>query len=396
MADELQLLLNDIKVGKVLDRTDWLRGALLRRLYPRWLTPAALCGHLTDHSVETVLRTIFWAHVVVDASTDELLGELLDALAARRDALPSVRSLGSVPHRLLSRLLEGDVEIDTKRLYEWLGLVVGTYDGELAALMWDWLTTHPQQYKALIDIAASRSTLRSIHKAAQRIPACEKPSDFGAWCLHRATTAADEETARYFVLLLFGCLSSGQGADGLSRQIVESQLGAYPALLAWWRGAFEAREEDLRRAKAERDGVRRNRQKQWQQHLLQHDADIRVEWPPALLDSLAHAYFGSFEPNETPTGNPLAFLGEERLVELSLAALQAHAKSKRSARRCRHYSTGDRGRTPSPCPALLGSTRGTSVVGHGPAATRREGHPACGGHSAQHHQATFALVPLGA
>ena len=337
VADELQLLLNDIKVGKVLDSTDWLRGALLTRLYPRWLTPATICGHLTDPSPVTGLYTFFWTHTVVDASTDEQCRELLDALAARRDDLPSVRSLRTVPHRLLSRLLQRGTTIDSKRLYEWFRLVVGTHDGNLGALMWAWLTARPQQYKELIDIDASHAAFDSVHVAAQRIPPCKKPSDFGLWCLSRATAAAEEETARYFLWHLFSCVGRGEGADGLSHQVVEAQLGAHPALLAWSRGVLEARddagfleaqamardEEDLQRAKAERDGVRRNKQKQWQQHLLQHKADIRAEWPPALLDNLAHAYFGFFERYETPTGNLLAFLGDEGLVELSLAALQA-------------------------------------------------------------------------
>ena len=336
-AGELLLLLKDIKAGKVLDPTDWLRGTLLTRLYPRWLAPATACGHLADTSSAAGLYIHFWRHTVVDASSDEQLGELLDALAARGNDLPTVRALRTVPHRLLSRVLQGDAEIDAERLYEWLGLVAETYDGRLAAQMWDWLTTHPQQYKALIDVAASRSALHSIHKAAQRIPACKKPSDFGVWCLSRTMAAEEEETARYFLQQLFGCLSSGQGTHRLSQQIVESELGARPALLAWWRGVLEARdeagyldaqamardEEDLQRAKAARDDVRRNKQKQWRQHLLQHEADVRARCPPALLDDLAHAYFGLFEPNETPTASLFAFLGDKGLVELVLAALRA-------------------------------------------------------------------------
>ncbi len=332
-AGELLLLLKDIKAAKVLDPTDWLRGTLLTRLYPRWLAPATACGHLADTSSAAGLYTHFWRHTVVDASSDEQLGELLDALAARGNDLPTVRALRTVPHRLLSRVLQGDAEIDAKRLYEWLGLVAETYDGKLAALMWDWLTTHPQQYKALIDIAASRSTPHSIHKAAQRIPACKKPSDFGVWCLSRATAAKEEEAARYFLLQLFGCLNSDQGVDGLSYEVVESELGAHPALLVWWRRVLEARdeagyleaqdEEDLRRARVEQYEATRNKQQQWQQYIRQHEADIRKECPPAVLDHLAHAYFGLFEPGETPTASLLAFLGDEGLVELSLAALRA-------------------------------------------------------------------------
>ena len=329
----LLLLLKDIKAGKVLDPTYRLRGALLTRLYPRWLAPATACGHLADTSSVTGLYTHFWRHTVVNTSSDEQLGELLDALSARGNDLPTVRSLRTLPHQLLSRILQGDLEIDAKRLYEWLGLVAGTYDGKLAALMWDWLTTRPQQYKELVDIDASRSTLHSIHKAPPRIPACKKPSDFGVWCLSRATAAKEEETARYFLLQLFGCLSSDQGADGLSYEVVESELGAHPALLVWWRGVLEARdkagyleaqdEEDLRRAKAEQYEATRNKQQQWQQYMRQHEADIRKECPPAVLDHLAHAYFGLFEPDETPTTSLLAFLGDEGLVELSLTALRA-------------------------------------------------------------------------
>ena len=332
-AGELLLLLKDIKAGKVLDPTYRLRGALLTRLYPRWLAPATACGHLADTSSVTGLYTHFWRHTVVDTSSDKQLGELLDALAARGNDLPTVRSLRTLPHQLLSRILQGDLEIDAKRLYEWLGLVAGTYDGKLAALMWDWLTTRPQQYKELVDIDASRSTLHSIHKAPPRIPACKKPSDFGVWCLSRATAAKEEETARYFLLRLFGCLNSDQGVDGLSYEVVESELGAHPALLVWWRDVLEVRdeagyredqyEEDLRRAKAEQHEATRNKQQRRRQYMRQHEASIRKECPPAVLDHLAHAYFGLFELGETPTASLLAFLGDEGLVELSLAALRA-------------------------------------------------------------------------
>ena len=203
------------------------------------------------------------------------------------------------------------------------GLVVGTHDGNLGALMWNWLTARPQQYKELIDIDASHAAFDSVHVAAQRIPPCKKPSDFGLWCLSRATAAAEEETARYFLWHLFSCVGSGEGADGLSHQVVEAQLGAHPVLLAWWRGSRKARDEAgallvqamaddkevVQQAKDKQDEARRNKQKQWQQYLLQHEADIREEYPPALLDGLAHAYFGLFEQRETPKASLLAFLG---------------------------------------------------------------------------------------
>ena len=334
---KLQQLLNDIKAGQVLDPRDGLRGILLTRLYPRWLTPSMICGHLADTSSVSNLYAHFWRRRVVDVSTDEQLGELLDALATRGSDLPYVQPLRTLPHRLLSRLLEQGAQINAERLYEWLGLVVGTHDRDMGALMWDWLTAHPQQYKALIDIDASHTAFDSVHAAEQRIPDCKKPSDFGAWCLSRATAAADEETARYFLQRLFGCLGGGQGADGLSYQIVEAQLDAHPALLASWRGLREVRndagmvatqamaddEEDVQPARVTRYKAMRSKQEQWQQHMRQHEAEIRAECPPVLLNQLAQAYLGLFEPGETPTASLLAFLGDEGLVELALAALRA-------------------------------------------------------------------------
>ena len=336
-AGELRQLLNDIKAGQVLDPGDGLRGILLTRLYPRWLTPSMICGHLADTSSVSSLYAHFWRRRVVDVSTDEQLGELLDALATRGSDLPYVQPLRTLPHRLLSRLLEHGAQINAERLYEWLGLVVGTHDRDMGVLMWDWLTAHPQQYKALIDIDASHTAFDSVHAAEQRIPDCKKPSDFGAWCLSRATAAADEETARYFLQRLFGCLGGGQGADGLSYQIVEAQLDAHPALLASWRGLREVRDEpgtvatqamtddkeDVQPARVTRRKAMRNKQEQWQQHMRQHEAEIRTECPPALLNQFAQAYMGLFEPGETPTASLLAFLGDEGLVELALAALRA-------------------------------------------------------------------------
>ena len=336
---ELRRLLDDVNAGAVRDPVDGLRGALLMHLYPRWMTPAEACRYLRSPDVPTIsgLGQHFWLHTVVDGSTHEQLGEVLDTLAKDANMVPPERPLCRLPHRLLSRLVDESVDIDARRLFDWLGLVSEAYDGELGSALSDWLTAHPQRYKELVAAAvADQSDVNAMRQAARRIPPCRRPSDFGRWCLSRAVAVASEEAACYYLWRLFGCLGSGQGAEGISSEVVLAQLEAQPSRLKWWRDLLEGHgkaqahlaqamaqdEADVQRAAAWQ-AEKRNRQERWRQRLHRHETEIRTnKCPPALLNDLGHAYFGLFEQAETPAARLLALLGDEGMVGLALAAIR--------------------------------------------------------------------------
>ena len=327
---ELRRLLDDINAGAVRDPMDGLLGALLMHLYPRWMTPAEICRYLRPPDLPTIygLGQHFWLHTLVEKSTHEQLGGVLDALAKNADLVPKEGSLRTLPHQLLSRLVGDSADIDAKRLFDWLGLVSEAHDGELQGKLRDWLTARPQRYKGLIDAAvADQPSVDAMRQAARRIPACRRPSDFDRWCLRRATDCASEEAARFYLLLLLECLG-GEGSEGISPEIVSAQLEARPSLREWWRRLLGSRrdyedEADAQQAAARQDEEMRDRQERWRRRLHQHEAEIREnKCPPALLDDLAHAYFGLFEQAETPEDRLLALLGDEALVRLALTAIR--------------------------------------------------------------------------
>ena len=121
---ELRGLLDDINAGNIADPVGGLRGALLMHLYPRWMTPTETCRYLRPPNSPTCgLSEHFWLHTMVDESSHEQLGEVLDTLAKNADIVPKERPLRMLPHRLLSRLVGDSVDVDARRLFHWLGLV---------------------------------------------------------------------------------------------------------------------------------------------------------------------------------------------------------------------------------------------------------------------------------
>ncbi len=337
---ELRQLLDDINAGTIRDPVDGLRGALLMHLYPRWMTPAETCRYLRPPDMPTVygLSEYFWLHTVANESTREQLGEVLDTLAKNADVVPREGPLRMVPHRLLSRLVGDSVDIDAKRLFDWLGLVSKPHDQQLRNSLSRWLAERPQHYKELVDTAvAAQSDMHAMMQSARRIPRCRIPSDFGSWCLSRATAVASEEAARYYLLRLLECLDGGEGVEGFSWEAVPTQLETRPTRLKWWRlllgnrgeaQAFWAQamaedEADAQRTAAKEDEERWDEQERWRERLRRHEVEIREnKCPAALLDYLAQTYFGLFEQAETPAARLLALLGEDGLVQLALTAIR--------------------------------------------------------------------------
>ena len=330
---ELTRLLDDINAGIMRDPVDGLRGALLMHLYPRWMTPAEACRYLRPPDMPSIygLAQHFWLDTVVNESTHEQLGQVLDTLAQNADIVPNERPLCELPHRLLSRLVNGDTEIDAKRLFNWLGLVSEPRDQPLQDALSRWLAERPQCYKELVDAAvADQSEMHAMIGAT-------RPSGFSRWCLSRAKAVASEEAARYYLGRLLECLDGDESAEGVSSEVVAAQLEAQPSRLRWWQGLLENRgkdeahwaqvmakdEAETQRAAAKQDEETRNLRERWRQHLRQHEAEIRAnKCAPALLNDLGQACFGWFEPAETPAAGLRDLLGDEGLVRLALTAIR--------------------------------------------------------------------------
>ena len=339
-AGQLRQLLDDINASTMRDPVDGLRGALLTHLYPRWMTPAEICRYLRPPDVPSTygLSEHFWLHTVVNESTHEQLGEVLDTLAKNPDIVPKEGTLRMLPYRLLSRLVDDSLDVDAGRLLDWLGLVTETYDRPLQNSVSGWLKERPQRYKELVGAAvADQPDMHAMARAARRIPLGCVPPDFGAWCLSRAAAVASEEVARYYLQRLLECLESDEGAEGISWEAVPAQLEGQPSRLKRWTNlqsdllsrrrehqqVMMAENEADQRAAAKGDDEKRKLHERWRQALRRYEAEMRAnKCPLVLLNNLAQACLGLYELVETPTAGLLAVLGEDGFVQLALTAIR--------------------------------------------------------------------------
>ena len=127
LVNSLSALLADVHAGRVEDPQDELLGTLLARLYPGALPPSRVWDYLSESEGSLFGGRFFrfWMMNVAERCPDADISEHLDRLAARQAALRSAvdsRGLQDVLIRLLARgLAEIGDQIETTRLYDWLG-----------------------------------------------------------------------------------------------------------------------------------------------------------------------------------------------------------------------------------------------------------------------------------
>lgn len=345
---EFRELLDDVHAGRVADPDDELRGTLLTELYPHALSPSDVWEYCSPPSNQESSGSyfLFLSRTVVERCSDGQVAEHLDALAVRQGAAAPLLEclwLKDLLMGLLARGLElhGD-EIDTKRLYDWLGVnltpfeLPGADDGSQRIRAW--LERHPDTQKSVfaegLRRAATDSALfRGAYDVWPRLHDSTLPADFGLWYLRQAEAASDRRVAEYLLKCAFDAVCDQKCNDGLSVDVLIEHARAHPVLA----DAFSKlsvchlddprsrRGEHIRRRQRHREEDRRRRQA-WVDHVRSCQDALRANrGAPHLLHQMAAAYFGCLL--EVEGENPRArldnlFLGDDRLVEVALNALR--------------------------------------------------------------------------
>ena len=345
-------LLAGVHTGQVSDPDDELLGTLLRRLYPAEVPPSEVWDYFSVPSNQELLGAywFFWSQVLAVRCSDSQLAEHLDTLVARFEVVrPVLQDIlwQRLPVEFLARGLEAHgTGIETKRLYDWLGIgLVSSLDdyprtGDAARRIRSWLEQHAEIQKAVfaegmehcagsdddrLDIAASE-VWRCLYGSTL-------PADFGLWCLDQAVAATDARIARYFLERSFGALVERANDDGLSVEILVERTRNHPILAGVFSdlsvcpldAVYANRQERIRRRQRDQDRRQRGRQK-WIDHVRSHEAALRANrGSPRLLHEIALAYFGG--PPDVEGNDPLArlaslFGNDGRLIEAALDALR--------------------------------------------------------------------------
>ena len=347
----LRRLLADVRARRVQDPDDDLLGILLTELYPDELSPSDVWEYfsLPSNRMRLGAYYYFWGRTVARRCSDAHVAEHLDALAARLAAVgPVLRELllEDLPVDLLARGLEvhGD-GIETRRLYDWLGvgLLSTAHEypkaGDAPPRIRSWLERHPEIQKSVFaeGLRRGESDPGPIRVAAdevwQRLYGSDVPPDFGLWCLQEAAAASATRIAGFLLERAFGAVIAKRGDEGLSVEILIDYAGAHPVLKDAFAEASVCRLDDAYFRRQQRTGLAQDRREEnrrrhgeWIAHLRSQEGALRTNRSsPHLLHQIAAGYFGRLR--EAEGRDPLERLrsllfDDERLVETALVALR--------------------------------------------------------------------------
>ena len=354
-TSKLKALLADIQSGSVFDPDNELLGTLLTQLYPRELPPSEVWDYISAKGSAEPLGSYhrFWGTGLLMTSSDEEIADLLDSLNGNLSRLLAARErhmiMAFVPQRLLARGLKvrGD-KIETKRLYDWLG--VGSPE-EISDDVWmsneslhdiqAWLKQRPDIQKAVImeglDRCPESDEFRyHAFNVSKRLYGADRPSDFGLWCLKRAVATANTKprVAEHLLELAVQSDQKRSGNEGLSLELIKEQAGKNKTLKTSLARLLSPRfslpeylEEDRRsREFIEAFEEQRRKNEQWLDHVRSKDAALRENRAnPALLFQMAQEYFGRFYGSgdgEGPGAIKKLLRGEQSLIDAALQGLR--------------------------------------------------------------------------
>ena len=344
---ELRELLDEVHAGRLADPDDELRGTLLTELYPGTLSPSDVWEYFSRPSNRGLLGRyfLFLNRTAIEHCLDAHVAGHLDELAARLDAAALLLEclLEDLLVGLLARGLElhGD-EIDTKRLYDWLGvsLMADEYPraGDGPRRIRSWLEQHPEIQKSVFaeglqraqtSSAAIRVSERAIE---QRLYGSTMPGDFGLWCLRQAMAVPDRRVAEYLLERAFDSVREQEGDDGLSVDVLIEHARTHPVLADAFAELSVCNLDDAyvrREARTRLEQHRRKedrRRQEWIDHVRLCEGALRANRGAShLLHQIAAAYFGRLA--DVKGKDPRArldnlFLGDDRLVEAARIALR--------------------------------------------------------------------------
>ncbi len=344
IAPRMKSLLEEISRGEITDPDDELAGCILIELYPGIVKPEDVFDHL--HAPTNLNYTgwyrWFWSCELLEKSSDEDVGRLLDQLASRPDGwyLTIVKHsfrYTSMLGKLLARGLEVHGEsIEAGRLYKWLGIGLDRYGshnrvkGTQVQQIRDWLSSRPEVQKSII--CAGEQVCRESevfgtcwHHIRARLYQAEPPDDYGLWCLQRMSALSDDDLARNMLRVAVNSITDQRSHEGLSLELIEKTVAGNRKQKAWLNEFLvPPNEHDWHRQERwgrEKEDERKERN-EWVHYVRSHESALRAGTArPRLLHELSGVYFGHFLDLEgdTPVERLRHFLGQdENLVKAVL------------------------------------------------------------------------------
>ena len=347
-SSELKVLLTDVHTGSVSDPIHELLGTLLTQLYPLILTPSEVWDYLSETGDrETIGRYfMFWNTTLIQKSSPGDLAGLLDCLVERLPHLQTAldaRWLSDLPAKLLAAGLQthGD-EIETKRLYNWLGTglygrhMSPAHDGcESIRQIRSWLTNRPEVQKKVFDEGLARQPETDnirVHafNVEMRLYGADRPSDFGLWCLKKAVALGDTkpQVAEHMLGEAVWAHRNRRGDQGLSSEILKERTCTNERLRRILDRLLSPRPAPRQYLECNRKHTeeKTRQERQWLEHIRANQTALRENRAaPALLHRLAQAYFGLFYDLDLDKGpNAIAKLlkGDRDLIDASLEGVR--------------------------------------------------------------------------
>ena len=330
---KLKRLLTDVHAGKISSSSDdTLLGMLLTELYPDEVTSKEVWSYFSKLENPEPIGRLRWLWNIVDRSSDQQVADLLDSLSQRISELEPVLALhhlGDVPLGLLFRGLTAHGEqMDTSRLYDWLGVGEFEYAGDNGKGIRFWLEQRPEVQKAVILEGLNRCPdsdefrLHALH-VLKRLHGASLPPDFGRWCLEQAVAKAGTKprVSEY----LFERAFYWVGSEGLSLEILSEHAQKHERLKVCLDGLLASRsrreEQDLKHRERERTFTeeRQREEEKWLAHVTSNEAALRENRAaPALLFQLAEVYFGINSTDHGPEGVEKALQGDHQVTQAAL------------------------------------------------------------------------------
>ena len=349
---DLMDVLEEIRTGSIADPDHQMRGALLRRLYPRALGPNRVWGYLTKGGNASFIGRYqrFWWHHLISESSDRDVAELLDQLSERLfEAAPALEAQRAtlLPYQLLTRGLAacGD-DLSPARLYNWLrSAVLSPWQypdprDESVLQVHNWLEQRPEVQKAVIlegldRCRDSKHFRHDLETVWATLLGSKRPPDFGLWSLEQtvALAPAHPRAAEELLDVAYGGYLNHVYDRGLSLDVLVDRVRGHEVLerhFSVLRERVERRDESaaleaarVSRAKDQEASAR----DEGIAYVRSHAEALRENQAPlALLHDLGRAYF-LHETNwadHPPPAERLSELlgGDDGLISAALAGLR--------------------------------------------------------------------------
>lgn len=216
---ELNCLLDDINTGVVPDNDLYLRGALLRTLYPDTISAAKIATYLVaDKSNVVGAYSFFLSDELVEKTSDKAIPDLIEAVAQSGKLFGDDYTWGRFIGRLVARGLNLYGEsIEIEKLYKWLSITLD--DDEFCSEIGNkekesirgWLEAHPNRMLELLEFCVATAPSDKLNSMEYRFHAMilgniQSP-DLYKWLLSKAASETDQKKAEFFfswaVRLLF-------------------------------------------------------------------------------------------------------------------------------------------------------------------------------------------------